>query len=223
MKTAVQSLIVGLMMFGCLSTAWATSWLEQQEINRNEELNEQNLMDTERRAGDAICWENGADECSKRCTKGGSKYYIEQGLAKDCKDSGCVGAAVRKCQDICLRELCYGDGQGSSPAEPSIGDAMKALGNAAEENRKAQAALQSFVDACNAFFRSPAGKYASGGNIGGRWCKCLGDHYRGVMTSEDEARYGNDFERLFWNEIAQSHSTDPGWPRLHPAVSACLQ
>lgn len=108
-----------------------------------------------------------------------------------------------------------------SPAEPSIGDAIiKALAKGAEENRKAQAALQPFVDACNAFFRDPAN---SGHRNPTAWCECLGDHYRGVMTSEEEARYANDFKRLFWNGIAEPRSTDPAWPRLHPAVNACAQ
>jgi hypothetical protein len=97
---------------------------------------------------------------------------------------------------------------------------MKALAKGAEENRKAQVALQPFVDACNAFFRDPA---MSGHRDPTAWCKCLGDHYRGVMTSEEEARYANDFKRLFWYEIAAPRSTDPAWPRLHPAVNACAQ
>ncbi len=109
-------------------------------------------------------------------------------------------------------------GNDQSATEPGIGDAIiKALGNAAEENRKAQAALQPFVDACVEFFRS-LDRYDER-HVG--WCNCLSNHYRGVMTSEEEARYAHDFERLFWNGIAEPRSTDPAWPRLHPAVNAC--
>ena len=79
-----------------------------------------------------------------------------------------------------------------------------------------------FVDGCNAFYRDPANsKYLHST----AWCQCLSDQYQGVMTPEEESRYGNDFKRLFLDQIAQPqrNSTDPAWPRLHPARDRCAQ
>jgi hypothetical protein len=44
------------------------------------------------------------------------------------------------------------------------------------------------------------------------------------MTREEEYFYANDFGPRFRNQIMQdrSHSTDPAWARLHPAVEECV-
>ena len=79
-----------------------------------------------------------------------------------------------------------------------------------------------FVDGCNAFYRDPANARFSSSHATA-WCECLSEHYRNVMTPEEESRYANDFERLFRGGIAQPKSTDPAWQRLHPACVACAQ
>jgi hypothetical protein len=115
---------------------------------------------------------------------------------------------------------------------PSLGDQlMNELGKAEAEKRskqeQAQAACPScrfarFVDGCNAFYRDPANaRYRSSKSTA--WCECLSEHYQNVMTPEEESRYANDYERLFRRGIAQPSSTDPAWPRLHPACVACQQ
>jgi hypothetical protein len=81
-----------------------------------------------------------------------------------------------------------------------------------------------FVDGCNAFYRDPANsRYTSLDDTG--WCGCLGEHYRNVMTPEEESRYANDYGRLFRGAIEQPqrNQTDPAWPRLHPVVDACIR
>jgi len=77
-----------------------------------------------------------------------------------------------------------------------------------------------FVDGCKAFFRDPAN---SGHRNGTSWCKCLSEQYRNVMSRGEESLDGNDFERIFWGEIALPKSTDPAWQRLHPACGRCAQ
>jgi len=87
--------------------------------------------------------------------------------------------------------------------------------------------LKQFVDACNAFYGGPASsKY--GMTNASSWCACLGSQYLNVMTPDEEAKYANDFFRLFHNGIAQpfgygTSKTDPAWSRLHPAVDRCRQ
>jgi hypothetical protein len=72
-----------------------------------------------------------------------------------------------------------------------------------------------FVDGYVAFFR---GRHRPDNG----WCGCLNDRYQNVMTPAEDSRYANDFERLFWDVIAEPNSTDPAWQRLHPAaVNEC--
>lgn len=99
-------------------------------------------------------------------------------------------------------------------------DCEQALGIGGLKGREAckSQAHASFLDGCKAFYRGHAAKYA-GRDMAG-WCECLSEQYQGVMTSQEEARYAKDYERLFLDEIAQPRSTDPAWPRLHPAVDA---
>lgn len=60
------------------------------------------------------------------------------------------------------------------------------------------------------------------------WCACLSEQYRNLMSPEEEAKYANDFARLFNVGIAQPlgfglSKSDPAWPRLHPAVDRCVR
>jgi hypothetical protein len=126
-------------------------------------------------------------------------------------------------------------GKDQPPAEPSIGDAIiqgfakeaekrQKLKQAAAERAKSVPAgrFARFVDGCNAYYRDPAN---SGHRNATAWCECLSEQYLGVMTPEEESRYANDFKRLFLDQIAQPqrNSTDPAWPRLHPARDRCAQ
>jgi hypothetical protein len=45
------------------------------------------------------------------------------------------------------------------------------------------------------------------------------------MTRDEEYYYANDFEGRFANQIMQPRqsSTDPAWPRLHPAVEKTIE
>lgn len=81
-----------------------------------------------------------------------------------------------------------------------------------------------FVDGCNAFYRDPANSRFSMPNAGA-YCKCLSEQYQNVMTRDEESIYGNDFNRRFRLSIAQPRtvSTDPSWPRLHPAAARCVR
>jgi hypothetical protein len=81
-----------------------------------------------------------------------------------------------------------------------------------------------FVDGCNAYYRDPANsRFSMSGS--GSYCRCLGEQYQHVMTRDEESLYANDFDRRFNKDIAQprSVSTNPSWPRLHPAADRCLR
>ena len=47
--------------------------------------------------------------------------------------------------------------------------------------------------------------------------------YRFSMNLEEQYYYANDFGPRFRDNIAQPHSTDPAWSRLHGAVEDCRQ
>ncbi|HEY3838423.1 MAG TPA: hypothetical protein VGL72_17710 [Bryobacteraceae bacterium] len=75
------------------------------------------------------------------------------------------------------------------------------------------------IDAANAFLRDPANApYRS--RYETTFYMLLVDKYRGVMTPEEEYYYANDFAVRFRDEIEgpRANSSDPAWPRLHPAV-----
>jgi hypothetical protein len=111
-------------------------------------------------------------------------------------------------------------GKEQPPAEPSIGDAiLKELGKAAAEKPAAP-----FVAACNAWYSDPAnGRFRPRDPTA--YCSCLGAQYQFLMTPEQVSFYAAAFEQRFRREIAQpaGHSTDPAWPRLHPAAERCAQ
>ncbi len=129
----------------------------------------------------------------------------------------------------------------SGDSGDSVGtQVMKALAKGAAEEHQKQAQRQAqvaaaaprggfthFVDGCNAFYRDPANARLSMSDAAG-WCACLSAQYRNLMTPEEEAKYANDFGRLFHAGIAQPwgyglSKSDPAWPRLHPAVDKCAR
>ena len=79
-----------------------------------------------------------------------------------------------------------------------------------------------FVDGCNGWYRDSANAYYRTGQSSA-WCQCLGDKYQHSMSREEEYYYANDFGPRFRDTIAQPHSTDPAWSRLHQAVEDCRQ
>jgi len=136
-----------------------------------------------------------------------------------------------------------GTAGGADDAKANSGDSLgtqvlTALAKAAAEEgqkqaqRKAQTAaaappggFKSFEEGCNAFYDDPANARFSMSDSAG-WCACLSKQYRNLMTPEEEAKYANDYERLFHGGIAQPwgyglSKSDPAWPRFHPAVDKC--
>jgi hypothetical protein len=143
------------------------------------------------------------------------------------------------------RELhaAVGTASGADDAKGDGGDSLvtqllKAVAKDAAEKRQAEAQRQAqvaaaappngfarFEDGCNAFYRDPANARLSMSDAPG-WCACLSGQYRNLMTPEEEAKYANDFGRLFHGGIAQPlgfglSKSDPAWPRLHPTVEQC--
>jgi hypothetical protein len=143
------------------------------------------------------------------------------------------------------RELhaAAGTDDGAEDAKADGGDSVgtqviKAIAKSAAEDAQKQAQRQAqvasaapsggfvrFKDGCNAFYNDPANARLSMTDATG-WCACLSEQYRNLMTPEEEAKYANDFFRLFHGGIAQpwgygTSKSDPAWPRLHPAVDRC--
>jgi len=79
-----------------------------------------------------------------------------------------------------------------------------------------------FVDGCNGWYRDPKNAHYKTGQSSA-WCQCMAEKYRFSMNRDEEYYYANDFGNRFRNTIAQPHSTDPSWNRLHPAVEDCRQ
>jgi hypothetical protein len=167
-----------------------------------------------------------------------------------CTDSfGSLGAPCSYYLNIAAsatsRELSAKQGtpSGADDAKGNTGDSLGAqvlkafAKSAAEESQKqaqrsAQTAaaaphggFKSFEQGCNAFYDDPANARLSMSDSAG-WCGCLSKQYRNLMTPEEEAKYANDYARLFHGGIAQPwgyglSKSDPAWPRLHPAIEKC--
>ncbi|HEX3943480.1 MAG TPA: hypothetical protein VHW69_05275 [Rhizomicrobium sp.] len=145
------------------------------------------------------------------------------------------------------RELhaAAGTNNGAEDAKVDSGDSvgtqlLKLLAESAAEERRKQAQRQAqvanaapsggfvrFQDGCNAFYRDPANARLSMSDATG-WCACLSEQYRSLMTPVEEAKYANDYGRLFHAGIAQpwgygTSKSDPAWARLHPAVDRCAR
>jgi hypothetical protein len=127
------------------------------------------------------------------------------------------------CQSAAMRQLGENLLRGATGKRSLQQDGATIAGAAAETDTSLPPGrFARFVDGCNAFYREPANARFSFPHATA-WCECLSEHYRNVMTPEEESRYANDFERLFRGGIAQPSSTDPTWQRLHPACVACAQ
>ncbi len=138
-----------------------------------------------------------------------SSVEVDKFFAKE----ACNSAAMHQLNENLLR---------AATKERSLQQAGATIPGAAAETDKSlpPGRFARFVDGCNGFFREPANSRHRPANA---WCRCLSEQYRNVMTPEEESRYANDFQRLFLWEIAQPHSTDPAWRRLHPACDRCAQ
>jgi len=79
-----------------------------------------------------------------------------------------------------------------------------------------------FLEACNAWYDDPGNARFRARDVEA-YCTCLSTQFRFLMTPEQEAYYAADFGGRFRNQIAQPHSTDPAWGRLHPAAVRCMQ
>ncbi len=105
--------------------------------------------------------------------------------------------------------------------EPSLQEAgAKIRGAEAETDRDLPPGrFTHLIDAANAFSRDPANaQYRSPNDT--MFYRLLAEKYRGVMTPDEEYYYANDFAVRFRDQIMgpRANSTDPAWPRLHPAV-----
>jgi len=143
--------------------------------------------------------------------------YFDIGLDADrfFQTESCQSAAMRQLGDNLLR---------GATGQLSLQQAGVSIAGASAETDKSAPTgrFTRFIDGCNAFYRDPANaRYRKLDSDA--WCKCLSDQYQHVMTPEQESYYANDYARHFRGEIAQPResSTDPAWPRLHPAVERC--
>jgi hypothetical protein len=127
------------------------------------------------------------------------------------------------CQSAAMRQLGENLLRGAT-GQLSLQQAGASIAGASAETDKSAPTgrFTRFIDGCNAFYRDPANaRYRKLDSDA--WCKCLSDQYQYVMTPEQESYYANDYAHRFRGEIAQPResSTDPAWPRLHPAVERC--
>jgi hypothetical protein len=178
-----------------------------------------------------------------------SALYLET-VGQSCTDAG-IGSPCHFYLNVSPsaadRELhaTTGTGSGAEDVKDNSGDSvgtqvLKAVAKAVAEERQRQDQRQAqvatatprggfvgFKDGCNAFYRDPANARLSMSDATG-WCACLSEQYRNLMTPEEEAKYANDYGRLFHGGIAQPwgyglSKSDPAWPRLHPAVDRCAR
>ena len=108
--------------------------------------------------------------------------------------------------------------------EPSLQEAGAKIDGAEAETDKGlpPGRFTHLIDAANAFSRDPANaQYRS--QYETTFYMLLAEKYRDIMTPEEEYYYANDFAVSFRGEIMgpRANSTDPAWPRLHPAVEEC--
>jgi hypothetical protein len=176
-----------------------------------------------------------------------SALFLET-TGQSCTDGGAPGPCnfyLNISPNATDRELhaAAGTAGGADAAKDNSGDSvgtqlMKALSKSVAEERQKEAQRQAqvasaappggfarFKDGCNAFYNDPANARLSMSDATG-WCACLSEQYSKLMTPEEEAKYANDFFRLFHGGIAQpwgygTSKSDPAWPRLHPAVDRC--
>jgi hypothetical protein len=130
--------------------------------------------------------------------------------------AGRPSAALRQMGENLLR---------GATGEPSLQEAGGKIDGAEVETDKdvPPGRFTHFIDAAHAFYRDPANVRLKS-RFETAFDETLAAKYRGVMTREEEYFYANDFGPRFRNQIMQdrSHSTDPAWARLHPAVEECV-
>jgi len=136
-------------------------------------------------------------------------------MIKFFKTETCQSAAMRQLGENLLR---------AATGERSLQQVGATIPGASAEGDKSLPAgrFARFVDGCNAFYRDPANAKYHMLNATA-WCECLSEHYRNVMTPDEESFYANDYEHRFRGEIVQPKSTNPAWQRLHPACVVCAQ
>ena len=136
----------------------------------------------------------------------------ERDLSKFLATETGASAAMRQLGENLLR---------AAMGEPSVQEAgVKIQGAEAETDKDLPPGrFTHLIDAANAFVRDPSNApYRS--QYETTFYMVLADKYRGVMTPEEEYYYANDFAVRFRDQIqgTRANSSDPAWPRLHPAV-----
>ena len=141
-------------------------------------------------------------------------------MAKFFETETCQSAAMHQLGENLLR---------AAMGDPSLQQEGATIAGAAAESDKSlpPGRFARFVDGCNGFSRDPANGRPTGSHSSA-WCQCLGEKYQCpggcLMSRDEEYYYANDFQHRFRDQIAQPkpNSTDPAWPRLHPAVDDCV-
>jgi hypothetical protein len=140
---------------------------------------------------------------------------MEKFFATEVK-AGVPSAALRQMGENLLR---------GATGEPSLQEAGAKIAGAEAETDKnlPPGRFAHLVDAAHAFYREP-GNARLESRFETAFDETLAAKYRGVMTPEEEYYYANDYGNRFRGQIMQprGRSTDPEWPRLHPAVEECI-
>ena len=119
----------------------------------------------------------------------------------------------------------------AATGEPSLQEAGAKIDGAEAETDKdlPPGRYARFIDGANAYYRARAKadpiRYGNRESHDAAFCEILAAKYQNVMTRDEEYYYANDFEGRFANQIMQPRqsSTDPAWPRLHPAVEKTIE
>jgi hypothetical protein len=119
----------------------------------------------------------------------------------------------------------------AATGEPSLQEAGAKIDGAEAETDKdlPPGRFARFIDGANAYFRAraKADPIRNGDRLShdAAFCEILAAKYQNVMTRDEEYYYANDFETRFANQIMQPRqpSSDPAWPRLHPAVEKTIE
>lgn len=146
---------------------------------------------------------------------------MDKFFATEVKANG-PSAALRQMGENILR---------AANGEPSLQEAGAKIDGAEAETDKdlPPGRFARFIDGANAFYRERAKadpiRYGHRESHDAAFCEILAAKYQNVMTRDEEYYYANDFEGRFANQIMQARqsSTDPAWPRLHPAVEKTIE
>jgi hypothetical protein len=146
---------------------------------------------------------------------------MDKFFAMEVKANG-PSAALRQMGENLLR---------AATGEPSLQEAGAKIDGAEAETDKdlPPGRFARFIDGANAYYRARAKadpiRYGDRPSHDAAFCEILAAKYQNVMTRDEEYYYANDFEGRFANQIMQPRqsSTDPAWPRLHPAVEKTIE